>query len=60
MKIKELISVIFDKVIIYKSNEEDFEDLFKGDRDSIPANILEMKVRSVGAAKKGIVDIQVF
>lgn len=60
MKIKELISVIFDKVIIYKSNEDDFEDLFKGDRNSIPENILEMKVRTVGAAKKGIVDIQVF
>lgn len=60
MKIKELISVIFDKVTIYKANDEGFENLYKGNTDNIPSSILEMKVRIIGAAKKGIIDIEVF
>ena len=60
MKIKELIYVIVDKIIIYKANGEDFENIYTGTTDSIPANVLEMKVRLIGAAKKGVVDIQVF
>lgn len=57
MKIKDLINVIFDDVIIYKSKDEDF---YKGDKDSIPSLLLEKKVKSVGAKRKGIVDIEIF
>ena len=60
MNVKELISVIFDDVIIYKAKDDDFEDIYKGDKDSIPSNILEMKVNIVGAKRKGVIDIQVF
>lgn len=63
MKIKDLINVIFDDVIIYKSKDEDFgeyEDFYKGDKDSIPSLLLEKKVKSVGAKRKGIVDIEIF
>lgn len=60
MKVKELITVIFDKVIIYKANDEGFEDIYKGNTDDIPLDILEMKVRIVGAKKKSVIDIQVF
>lgn len=60
MKIKELTSVIFDKVTIYKANDEGFEDIYKGNTNSVPSNILEMKVRIIGASKKGVIDIQVF
>lgn len=63
MKVKELRSIIFDKVVIYKANNEndgDFEDIYKGDINNIPLDILDMKVRCIGAKKKGIVDIQVF
>lgn len=59
MEVKDLISVIFDKVIIYKANGDDFENIYKGDKNDIPLNILEMKVRSIGGAKKGVIDIQV-
>lgn len=52
MKIKDLISVIFDKVIIYKANGEGFEDIYKGNTNSIPLNVLEMKIRSIGASKR--------
>lgn len=60
MKIKELTTVIFDNVVIYKVNNEGFENIYKGNTDSIPLNVLEMKVRSIGATKKGVLDIQVY
>jgi len=60
MKIKELTSVIFDKVTIYKASGEGFEDIYKGSTNSVPSNILEMRVRIIGASKKGVIDIQVF
>lgn len=60
MIVKELISVVYDEVIIYKEKNDNFEDIYKGDKYNIPSNILEMKVKIVGAKRKGIVDIQVF
>ena len=47
-------------MVIYKTKDDDFEDIYKGDKDNIPSEILEMKIRSVGAKRKGIIDIQVF
>lgn len=62
MKIKEIISVIFDEVTIYKAKNEgveDFEDVYKGNTNNIPSNILEMNIRIIGVSKKGTIDIQV-
>lgn len=65
MKVKELISITFDKVTIYKENKENkendegFEDIYKGNRDDIPLDILEMKVRVFGASRKAVIDIEV-
>jgi len=59
MKIKDLVSVIFDKVIIYKATSDGFEDIYKGEMNSIPLNILEMNVKSIGASKKTVIDIKV-
>ena len=60
MKVKELISLVFDDVIIYKGNNEEFQDIYKGSTKNIPENILEMNVESIGAKKKSVVDIRVF
>lgn len=60
MEVKELISVVFDKVTIYKANNEGFEDIYKGDTNDIPVDILKMKVKVIGASRKGVIDIQVF
>ena len=60
MKVKDLITVIFDKVIIYKANNEGFEDIFKGSTNDIPSAILEMNIGIVGAKKKSVIDIQVY
>lgn len=61
MKVKELIALIPDKIIIYKQVSEnmDFTDLYKGNSRNIPNNVANMKIRIVGAARKGIVEIQV-
>ena len=59
MKVKDLINVIFDKTIIYKANRDGFEDIFKGEMNTIPLNILEMKVKSIGASQKNVIDIKV-
>lgn len=59
MKVRELITVIFDKVIIYKANSEGFEYIYKGNTNDIPIDILEMKVKVVGASRKSVIDIQV-
>ena len=60
IQVKELLGVIFDKVIVYKTNNEGFKDIYKGNTNDIPLDILEMKVKVIGAKKKGVIDIQVF
>ncbi|EGD47641.1 hypothetical protein Cpap_1836 [Ruminiclostridium papyrosolvens DSM 2782] len=39
---------------------EDFEDIYKGNRNNTTSIILEMKVRFIAAKRKGVIDIQVF
>lgn len=60
MKVKELAAVIFDKVVIYEHvGDVEFHDIFKGEMSEIPRNILELEVGSIGAKRKGILDIRV-
>jgi hypothetical protein len=60
MVVKELMNFIVDKVIVYKATNEGFENLYKGNVNDIPLDILEMKVKLIGASKKSVIDIQVF
>lgn len=59
MKVKELITIIFDKVKIYTVKNEEYKDIYKGSVDNIPKNILEMNIKSIGATRKSILDIRV-
>lgn len=62
MKVKELVSCCHDTIIIYTSIDDEmmeFKDLYKGDKDNIPSNLLELTVRCYGAKRKGIIDISV-
>lgn len=59
MKLKELATIIFDKVIIYKKVDEEFVNLYKGDFAKIPNNILEMEVASIGSLRKNVLDIRI-
>ena len=59
MKVKELISCCYDTIIIYKSVNEDFEDLYIGKREKIPADLLKSNVRCFGAKKSGVLEIEI-
>lgn len=60
MKLKEYVPVIFDKIVIYyEITDGEYNDIFIGNRSEIPNNILEMEVKSIGAKRKGVVDIRV-
>jgi len=43
MKVKDLVSCCYDTIIIYKSVNEDFEDLYKGKKENIPDDLLKLK-----------------
>lgn len=60
MKLSELITVIYDEVVIYtaKKNGEEYLDLYKGKTSNIPHDMLNMNVRSIGTIGKRI-DIKV-
>lgn len=60
LKVKDIKEFILDKIIIYKGKNDEFENIYKGDISNISSDVLEMRIRSIGAAKKGVVDIQVF
>lgn len=61
MKVKEVARLIPDQLILYKQDPDsmDYVNLYKGYASCIPGGVAEMEVRTIGAAKKGIVDIQV-
>lgn len=57
MTVKELVSCCYDTVVIYAY--DDFKDLYKGNRDNIPSNLLNLSVCCYGAKRKGVIDIAV-
>lgn len=61
MRVKDLQGVIFDSVCIYKEvSDMDFRDLYSGKSlSSVPSELLGREVKTVGAKRKGIVDIEI-
>lgn len=62
MKIRELQKLIHDSICIYRENpyiSGQYIDICTGNIDLVPDNILDMEIRSIGAKRKGIVDIRV-
>lgn len=59
MTVRDLVSCCYDTIIIYTECGEDFEDLYKGDADKVPADLLDITVRCYGAKRKGIIDVSV-
>ena len=62
MLVKDLIKFCYDTVVIYSPYDDeilDFKDLYKGNKDNIPSNLLESPVRCFGAKRKGIIDISI-
>ena len=62
MTVKELVSCCYEKIIIYTPIDEDYmdyKDLYKGNKEDIPDELLKLEVRCCGAKRKGVIDISV-
>lgn len=62
MKVKELVKICYDDLVIYEpANKEftEFKDLFHGKREEIPGDLLEREVQCLGAKQEKEIEIQV-
>jgi len=58
MKLKDLKTV--DNVCIYTGNgEPEYNELYRGAFEQVPAALLDMEIIIIGAVKKRLLDIQV-
>ena len=58
----DLKNDIFDEVVLYRKNPEvndEYIDIHKGFICTFPTSILNLEVRTIGAKRKGVVDIKV-
>ena len=61
MKVKDLVGYCYDTIIIYKSVDKEygfFKDLYKGKRENIDSDLLELEVGCFGAKKYGVTEIE--
>ena len=61
MRLRDLLPHIVDNVCIYLEAEiGGYEDVFVGKLDNAPSQLLDKKLRLIGAARKNMLDIQVW
>lgn len=62
MKVKELVSRCYDKIIIYTNIDKDmteFKDIYNGNKNDVPNEINELEVMYFGAKDSGVIEIAV-
>ena len=62
MRVGDLKNYIFDEVVLYRENPEvdgEYIDIHKGFICTFPTSILNFEVRTIGAKRKGVMDIRV-
>ena len=62
MRVGDLKNYIFDEVILYRENPEvdgEYIDIHKGFIYTSPISILNLEVRTIGAKRRGVVDVRV-
>ena len=62
MRVIDLNPYIFDKVVIYKSDpnvDGEFIDVEEGFISTLSTSTLNMEVRTIGAKRRGVIDIRV-
>ena len=62
MRVGDLKNYIFDEVVLYRENPKvdgEYVDIHKGFICTSPTSILNLEVRTIGAKRKGVVDIRV-
>lgn len=61
MKLRELMTVIVDDVIIYTEvGDGIYNDIYSGRYRDVPQELLEREVRLVGVGRRKKLDIEVF
>ena len=62
MKVKELVSRCYDKIIIYTHIDKDmteFKDIYNGNKNDVPNELNELEVMYFGAKDSGVIEIAV-
>ena len=63
MKVKDVYEVIQGTICIYQkiedSKDPEFENLYKGDKNGIPKELLKKEVFVMAGARDSVLDIQV-
>ena len=62
MRVGDLKNYIFDEVVLYRENPKvdgEYIDIHKGVVCISPTSILNLDVKTIGAKRKGVVDIRV-
>lgn len=60
MKIEDLYPAYIDKIIVYEEvGDGEYRDLYKGTITDAPDNIKTMKIKTIMAKKKDVLDIRV-
>ena len=62
MLVGDLKNYIFDEVVLYRVTSEvdgEYIDIHKGFICTSPISMLKLEVRTIGAKRKGVVDIRV-
>lgn len=60
MVISDLVRIVVDEAYVYVEKDfMQFEDIYKGDLSKAPPDIQRREVKTIGAKRKGIVDIKV-
>ena len=62
MRVGDFKNYIFDEIILYRENPKvdgEYIDIHKGFICTSPTSILNLEVRTIGAKRKGVVDIRV-
>ena len=62
MLVGDLKNYIFDEVVLYRENPKvdgEYIDIHKGFICTSPTSILNLDVKTIGAKRKGVVDIRV-
>ncbi len=60
MKVRNLKNYIWDKVVLYKSDTDDFVDIYKGYiDDDTPETVLDLEIKAIDAKRSVVVDIKI-
>lgn len=62
MTVKELTERCYETIIIYTNIDNDyleFKDLFKGEKEDIPEDLLDRDINCFGAKKEGVIEIAI-